>query len=85
LLTLSFAPLAWWPLAFAMPRRSCGCGRARHRGARPSSVSGSTRARFALGTYWIYISTHIVYDAPIVVALLLMAGLVSIMSSITRC
>ena len=36
---------------------------------------------FASGTYWIYVSVHVFGQAPLVIALFLMAGLVLIMAS----
>ncbi|MEJ0087031.1 MAG: apolipoprotein N-acyltransferase [Pseudomonadota bacterium] len=81
LLTMSFAPLAWWPLAFFMPAALMWLWQ----GATPrrAAVLGFwfNAGTFAAGTYWIYISTHVVYHAPIPLALLLMAGLVSIMGA----
>jgi apolipoprotein N-acyltransferase len=81
LLTLSFAPLAWWPLAFFMPAVLMWLWQ----GATPrrAAVLGFwfNAGTFAVGTYWIYISTHVVYNAPIPLSLLLMAGLVSIMGA----
>jgi len=81
LLTLSFAPLAWWPLAFFMPAVLMWLWQ----GATPrrAAVLGFwfNAGTFALGTYWMYISIRIVAHAPIPLALLLMAGLVSIMGA----
>jgi apolipoprotein N-acyltransferase len=81
LLTLSFAPLAWWPLAFVMPAVLMWLWQ----GATPrrAAVLGFwfNAGTFALGTYWMYISIRIVAHAPIPLALLLMAGLVCIMGA----
>jgi apolipoprotein N-acyltransferase len=81
LLTLSFAPLGWWPLAFFMPAVLMWLWQ----GASPrrAAVLGFwfSAGTFAVGTYWMYISIRIVAQAPIPLALLLMAGLVSIMGA----
>jgi apolipoprotein N-acyltransferase len=81
LLTMSFAPLAWWPLAFLMPAALMWMWQ----GATPrrAAVLGFwfNAGTFTLGTYWMYISIHLVANAPIPLALLLMAGVVSIMGA----
>ena len=81
LLTLSFAPLAWWPLSFLMPALLMWLWQ----GATPRRAAvlafWFNAGTFALGTYWMYISIRIVAHAPIPLALLLMAGLVSIMGA----
>jgi apolipoprotein N-acyltransferase len=81
LLTLSFAPLAWWPLAFLMPAALMWMWQ----GATPrrAAVLGFwfNAGTYALGTYWMYISIRIVAHAPIPLALLLMAGVVAIMGA----
>jgi apolipoprotein N-acyltransferase len=80
-LGLSFAPFGWWPVAIlspavlfwlwdgATPRRAAVLGFWFNAGT------------FAVGTYWLYISLRIIGHAPIPLALLLMAALVSIMGA----
>ncbi|MEO8064202.1 MAG: apolipoprotein N-acyltransferase [Pseudomonadota bacterium] len=81
LLTFSFAPLGWWPLAFFMPAVLMWLWQ--DATPRRAAVLGFwfNAGTFALGTYWMYISIHIAGHAPIPLALLLMAGLVSIMGA----
>jgi apolipoprotein N-acyltransferase len=81
LLTLSFAPLAWWPLAFFMPAVLMWLWQGTT--PRRAAVLGFwfNAGTFAVGTYWMYISIRIVAHAPIPLALLLMAGLVSVMGA----
>ncbi len=78
-LSASFAPLEWWPLAFvapavlmllwhgAAPRRAAWLGFWFNAGT------------FSVGTYWLYISIAGFGGAPVLLALVLMAGLVAIM------
>jgi apolipoprotein N-acyltransferase len=78
-LGLSFAPFGWWPLAIlspavlfylwdgATPRRAAVLGFWFNAGT------------FAFGTYWLYISLRLIGNAPIPLALVLMAALVAIM------
>jgi apolipoprotein N-acyltransferase len=80
LLACAFAPLQWWPLAVlcpavlmwlwqdAAPREAAWLGFSFNIGT------------FAVGTYWLYVSLHVFGEAPLVLALFLMAALVSIMA-----
>jgi apolipoprotein N-acyltransferase len=83
LLALAFAPVRLYPLAFlapavlfllwedVLPRRAAWRG---------FLFTGST---FLAGTYWLYHSVHLVGQAPLWIAAILMLGLVAIMASYT--
>lgn len=79
LLALSFAPFGWWPLAILMPALLMWLWD----GASPrrAAVLGFwfNAGTFAVGTYWLYISLRLIGQAPVPLALLLMAALVAIM------
>jgi apolipoprotein N-acyltransferase len=81
LLSLSFAPFGLWPLAILMPALLMWLWQ----GASPrrAAVLGFwfNAGTFAVGTYWLYISLRIIGHAPIPLALLLMAALVSVMGA----
>jgi apolipoprotein N-acyltransferase len=81
LLSLSFAPIDWWPVAFAVPAALVWLWQ----GATPrrAAVLGFwfNAGTFTVGTYWLYISLRLIGHAPIPLALLLMAGLVAIMGA----
>ena len=81
LLSLSFAPYEWWPLAIAMPALLMWLWE----GASPrrAAVLGLLVRRRHLrgGHYWLYISLHISDNAPLPVALPLMVSLVAIMGA----
>ncbi|MCS6948064.1 MAG: hypothetical protein NZM12_10660, partial [Steroidobacteraceae bacterium] len=80
-LAAAFAPLQWWwfsvlsPAALiwlwqkSSPRRAAWLGAA------------FAAAMFGAGTYWLYISVHVFGQAPLWLALFLMAALVAIMSA----
>jgi len=79
LLALAFAPLQWWLLGLLCPAALMllmqGAG-PRAAAARGFWFNAGT---FAAGTYWLYISIHLVAAAPIYMALALLVGLVAIM------
>jgi apolipoprotein N-acyltransferase len=81
LLGLSFAPVGFWPLAIVCPALLIYLWD----GATPrrAAVLGFwfNAGTFATGTYWLYISLRLIGHAPIPLALLLMAALVSIMGA----
>ncbi|HPF26040.1 MAG TPA: apolipoprotein N-acyltransferase [Steroidobacteraceae bacterium] len=80
-LSLSFAPLGWWPIAVvapavlialwdgATPRRAAWLGFCFNVGT------------FSVGTYWLYISIAGFGQAPAWLAIILMAGISAIMGS----
>jgi apolipoprotein N-acyltransferase len=82
-LALAFAPFNVWPLAVVCPALLFICwhgvapGRAAWRGFL------FTSGTFLAGTYWLYHSIHVIGEAPLWVALLLMLGLVAIMGAYT--
>ena len=79
LLACSFAPLNWWPLAVLCPAVLMWLWQ----GATPREGAWLgfwfNAGTFAAGTYWLYISIHILGEAPLWIALGLMAALVVIM------
>ncbi len=81
LLSLSFAPFAWWPLAILMPAALMWLWE----GATPrrAAVLGFwfNAGTFTVGTWWLYIAIREIGHAPLVLALFLMAGLVAIMGA----
>ena len=81
LLSLSFAPFGWWPMAILMPAVLIWLwdGAAPRRAA----VLGFwfNAGTFSVGTYWLYIAIKQIGHAPLVLALFLMVGLVAIMGA----
>ncbi len=81
LLSLAFAPLQWWPLAVAAPAALMWLWQ----GAAPrrAAVLGFwfNAGTFSVGTYWLYISIAGFGQAPLLLTLFLMAGLVGIMGA----
>src|SRR5829696_5666726 len=79
LLACAFAPLSWWPLAVLCPALLMYLWQ----NATPREAAGLgfwfNVGTFAAGTYWLYISIHIFGEAPIWLALVIMAALVAIM------
>ncbi len=82
-LALAFAPFNLWPLAVLCPALLL----LMWQGASPRQAARTgfwfTVGTFLAGTYWIYHSVHIIGNAPIWVALFLMAGMISIMGGYT--
>jgi apolipoprotein N-acyltransferase len=83
LLALAFAPGGHYLLAFACPAALFVLWH----GASPREAAWRgflfTSGTFLAGTYWLYHSIHLVGQAPVWVALLLMLGLVAIMGAYT--
>jgi len=81
LLSLSFAPFGWWPMAILMPAVLFWLWD----GAPPrrAAVLGFwfNAGTFFVGTYWLYIAIKLIGHAPLVLALFLMVGLVAIMGA----
>jgi apolipoprotein N-acyltransferase len=79
MLTLSFAPFGWWPVAILSPALLMWLwdGAAPRRAA----VLGFwfNFGTFSVGTYWLYISLRLVGHAPIPLAVFLMLGLAAVM------
>lgn len=82
-LALAFAPFNFWPLAIICPALLL----LMWQGATPGDAARTgfwfTTGTFLAGTYWIYHSVHIIGNAPIWIALFLMAGMISIMGAYT--
>lgn len=79
LLVLAFAPFDCYPLAILMP--ACLFWLVGGVNLRRSTWRGFLFgfAEFLFGVYWIYNSIHVVADAPIWVALLMLVGLAAVM------
>ncbi len=78
-LAAAFAPVNLWPLALLCPAVLLWlCQDASPREAARLGF-GFTTATFIAGTYWLYFSVHILGQAPIWLALVLMIGLAGIM------
>jgi apolipoprotein N-acyltransferase len=79
-LALGFAPFNLWPLAVLCPVALL----LMWQGAAPRRAAWLgfwfTAGLFLAGTYWIYHSVHIIGNAPIWVAVFLMAGMISILA-----
>ena len=74
-LAAAFAPVNLWPLALLCPAVLLWlCQDASPREAARLGF-GFTTATFIAGTYWLYFSVHILGQAPIWLALVLMIGL----------
>jgi apolipoprotein N-acyltransferase len=80
LLTCAFAPLQWWPLAIACPAVLILAWQ----GAKPREAAWLgflfNAGTFAAGTYWLYVAIHTMGQAPVWIAVILMAGLAGIMA-----
>ncbi len=83
LLALAFAPAGVWSLAFLCPATLMllwDDAPPRAAAWRGLLFTGGT---FLAGTYWLYHSIHLIGQAPVWIALVLMLGLVAIMGSYT--
>ncbi|MEP7314727.1 MAG: apolipoprotein N-acyltransferase [Pseudomonadota bacterium] len=82
LLSLAFAPLEWWPLAVLAPAVLLWLWMDTP-SPREAALLGFcfSAGTFTAGTWWLYISIHVLGQAPVWVALLLMVALVAIMSA----
>jgi apolipoprotein N-acyltransferase len=81
LLSLSFAPFGWWPMAILMPAALIWLWD--DATPRRAAVLGFwfNAGTFSVGTYWLYIAIKEIGHAPLVIALFLMVGLVAIMGA----
>jgi apolipoprotein N-acyltransferase len=79
LLSCAFAPLNWWPLAVLCPAVLMWLWH----GASPRQAAclgfWFNAGTFAFGTYWLYISIHLIGHAPVWLAAFLMLALAAIM------
>jgi apolipoprotein N-acyltransferase len=79
-LTLSFAPYQWWPLAIVCPAVLIFLWE----GTKPREAAWLgfwfNFGTFAAGTYWLYTGLHTMGGAPVWIAAGLMLGLTSIMA-----
>jgi apolipoprotein N-acyltransferase len=78
-LMLSFAPVGWYPLAplFLLPILFSALQCTPRQAAWHGFYFGA--GLFLTGTYWLYVSIHVFGEAPLLVAIFLMLGLVIIM------
>ncbi|MGH8372390.1 MAG: apolipoprotein N-acyltransferase [Gammaproteobacteria bacterium] len=79
LLVLAFAPFGCYPLAILMP--ACLFWLIENVNLRRAARRGFlfAFAEFLFGVYWIYNSIHVIADAPVWVALLMLVGLSAVM------
>ena len=77
---LSFAPFGFFPLApfLVLPILYAACTCSPRAAARLGFAWGG--GLFLAGTYWLYVSIHVFGEAPLVLAIFLMVGLVIIMA-----
>lgn len=82
-LALAFAPFGWWPLSIACPAYlfAAWLSSTPQRAAKFGFLF--TAGTFLAGTYWIYHSVHVIGNAPVWIAIVLMLGLVAIMGGYT--
>jgi apolipoprotein N-acyltransferase len=80
LLAAAFAPLEWWPLAILCPAALIALWQGASRRTAAWSGFWFNVGTFTVGTYWLYISIHHFGNAPLALAIFLMAGLVGIMA-----
>jgi apolipoprotein N-acyltransferase len=80
LLACSFAPLEWWPLAILCPAALMWLWEE----ARPREAAWTgfwfSFGTFLAGTYWLFVSIHVVGKAPVWLTIALMLGLIGIMA-----
>ena len=78
---LSFAPFGWYLLGivFVAPLLGACPNLAPRQAARVGFAYGA--GLFLAGTYWLYVSIHVFGNAPLMLAILLMLGLVVIMAT----
>ena len=79
LLACAFAPFQWWPLAILCPAVLMWLWE----GATPREAAGTgfwfSFGTFLAGTYWLYVSIHVLGEAPVWLTVALMLGLIGIM------
>ncbi|HVS75338.1 MAG TPA: apolipoprotein N-acyltransferase [Steroidobacteraceae bacterium] len=80
LLSCSFAPLEWWPLAILCPAALIWLWE--DAAPREAAWTGFwfSFGTFLAGTYWLYVSIHVLGKAPIWLTIALMLGLIGIMA-----
>jgi apolipoprotein N-acyltransferase len=80
LLACAFAPLQWWPLAILCPAVLMWLWE----GAPPREAAWTgfwfTFGTFFAGTYWLYVSVHVLGKAPVWMTLGVMLGMIGIMA-----
>ena len=78
---LSFAPFGWYLLAilFVAPFLAACPNLTPRKAAQVGFAYGA--GLFLAGTYWLYVSIHVFGNAPLVLAIVLMLGLVVIMAA----
>lgn len=80
LLACAFAPLEWWPLAILCPAVLLWLWEGA--GPRDAAWTGFwfSFGTFFAGTYWVYVSVHVLGKAPVWMTLGVMFGLIGIMA-----
>ncbi|HEY2037203.1 MAG TPA: apolipoprotein N-acyltransferase [Steroidobacteraceae bacterium] len=80
LLACAFAPLEWWPLAIVCPAVLMWLWE--EASPREAAWTGFwfSFGTFLAGTYWVYVSVHVLGKAPVWMTLGVMLGLIGIMA-----
>jgi apolipoprotein N-acyltransferase len=80
LLACAFAPLQWWPLAIVCPAVLMGLWE--EASPREAAWTGFwfSFGTFLAGTYWLYVSVHVLGKAPVWLTVAIMLGLIGIMA-----
>lgn len=80
LLACAFAPLEWWPLAIVCPAALMWLWE--EASPREAAWTGFwfSFGTFFAGTYWVYVSVHVLGKAPVWMTLGVMLGLIGIMA-----
>jgi len=79
LLACAFAPLQWWPLAILCPAALMWLWEDAWPRQAASTGFCFSFGTFLAGTYWLYVSVHVLGKAPVWLTIAIMLGLLSIM------
>jgi len=80
LLSCAFAPLQWWPLAILCPAVLMWLWEEATPRAAARTGFWFSFGTFLAGTYWLYVSVHVLGKAPVWLTVAIMLGLVGIMA-----
>jgi len=80
LLSCAFAPLQWWPLAILCPAVLMWLWEEATPRAAARTGFWFSFGTFLAGTYWLYVSIHVLGEAPVWLTIALMLGLIGIMA-----
>ena len=80
LLACAFAPLQWWPLAILCPAVLMWLWEEAAPREAASTGFWFSFGTFLAGTYWLFVSIHVIGKAPVWLTVALMLGLIGIMA-----